>query len=523
MSIFKDIILESFCSCPYDWGPTCKHEVAVMYAIRDEVAEKTTSSKKAKPQTKSKAKREQDLVKQIIKKMPAKELRNALAYLTKSNREAYAYILSSYGSYGTANPKKTYQKLVKSLVKSAQGKYGFIEYNKASKLGDEVSKVLLSFKGKPRERIQLCEVIIDELAKAFLHADDSSGYMGYAMEAAFEALADLVEEAGNNHPQIISSVYDLALKEHRKSHYDGFDWGGNFRELAVAATRSKEQASVLLKSLDTFIEGKKTEKYGEYAIGHTTHLQWELLDKWFDKEEADSFLQQHLHMPKMREIALEKALSKARYGEVKKLAEDGIKLDTEKKFPGLVSKWKSWLMKLAEVTGNNDVFIKLKEEAFLERGEMRYFHEIKQLLPKSAFEQKVESWIAHFDKTDSRFGGNYFKYSIADIYEAEHRREDLLTLLETYPDLHHLDRYTKILTKKYPNELASLYNGAIRVYMESHANGRKDYKKCCNYLNKIVQLGGIDDAKKTVQLWRAQFPRRKAMLEELGKLRWLTN
>jgi len=31
----KQVIIESECDCPYDWGNTCKHEVAVYYYIRD--------------------------------------------------------------------------------------------------------------------------------------------------------------------------------------------------------------------------------------------------------------------------------------------------------------------------------------------------------------------------------------------------------------------------------------------------------------------------------------------------------
>lgn len=34
VKITDKIIVESFCSCPYDWGDTCKHEVAVYYKLR---------------------------------------------------------------------------------------------------------------------------------------------------------------------------------------------------------------------------------------------------------------------------------------------------------------------------------------------------------------------------------------------------------------------------------------------------------------------------------------------------------
>ncbi len=30
-----EIIVQSYCDCPYDWGNTCKHEVAVFYKLRN--------------------------------------------------------------------------------------------------------------------------------------------------------------------------------------------------------------------------------------------------------------------------------------------------------------------------------------------------------------------------------------------------------------------------------------------------------------------------------------------------------
>jgi uncharacterized Zn finger protein len=33
-------IIESYCDCPYDFGPVCKHQVAVLYAMRDKPLQK---------------------------------------------------------------------------------------------------------------------------------------------------------------------------------------------------------------------------------------------------------------------------------------------------------------------------------------------------------------------------------------------------------------------------------------------------------------------------------------------------
>ncbi len=36
LEIKNGVINGSYCTCPYDWGPVCKHEVAVMFYLQHE-------------------------------------------------------------------------------------------------------------------------------------------------------------------------------------------------------------------------------------------------------------------------------------------------------------------------------------------------------------------------------------------------------------------------------------------------------------------------------------------------------
>jgi len=44
--------------------------------------------------------------------------------------------------------------------------------------------------------------------------------------------------------------------------------------------------------------------------------------------------------------------------------------------------------------------------------------------------------------------------------------------------------------------------------------------ECCAYIDKIIQLDGLDIAKAIVNDWRKKFPRRRAMQEELARYKW---
>ena len=49
VSVNKSEIVHCNCTCPYDLGPFCKHEVAIFYSIRDGV--KTVKTRKVKKTT----------------------------------------------------------------------------------------------------------------------------------------------------------------------------------------------------------------------------------------------------------------------------------------------------------------------------------------------------------------------------------------------------------------------------------------------------------------------------------------
>lgn len=67
-------IVEKHCSCPYDWGNTCKHEVALLYYIRD--AELHKEQTDAPSQLRS-----------ILDDVSDRELRDFIWTTLKKNRE----------------------------------------------------------------------------------------------------------------------------------------------------------------------------------------------------------------------------------------------------------------------------------------------------------------------------------------------------------------------------------------------------------------------------------------------------
>ena len=213
-----------------------------------------------------------------------------------------------------------------------------------------------------------------------------------------------------------------------------------------------------------------------------------------------------------------KSIEEERYKDVRRLAEEGISQD-EGKYAGLVKNWKEWLVRLSKVTGDTFSFVKINEELFLDRGNMDYYRKLKEVIPKDKFKDKIETYIQHFRKKEDARWGPAFNQYVATILEEENRLEDLMAEIKKAPSLHRLDRYFDLLGKHFKADFLAFYEKMVRQHMDTNT-GRGIYQECCQYIDKIVRLGGLDNAKMIVKDWREKYPRRRAMIEELARYKW---
>jgi uncharacterized Zn finger protein len=528
------------CDCPYDWGDTCKHVVAVLFAIREEASKKPVAKRRGrKPKSgfeqaetigftpvwsASNSKKEQPApdnpLRQIIDKLDAAELRSTMHYLAQRENEVKSYLLTKFSHLITTTSKGQYAALVKSIIDShSGGRHGFIEYKEASRLGARLYKLLDEAKEPMGSLplVYLCEEVIRQLANAYQDADDSSGSMGSAMEQAFYLLQKMAKD-DKTPADVVQQIFEYALKESTNKDYQGWDWAGNLRSIASDAVRTPADAERLMQMLDQSIKTNSTEKYRDYAVEEAELLKMDLIRKFRSEKEAEAYLYDKIHFKRFREKALEKALKAQRYEEVRRLANEGI-AQHETKSPGWVTLWKQWLVRLAEATGDSSAQAASLEELYLDRGEMDYYRQLKKLLPKADFEKKIAQFIQHFRDRERGFWGTAFNRKVAGILVEENRMDDLMAEIRKAPSLHLLDRYSARLSESYKAEYIALYEKCVRHEMEQ-SSSRDGYQKCAVYVNKILQLGGLEQARQIVLDWRAQYPRRPAMLDELKRFKF---
>ncbi|ATZ02880.1 hypothetical protein [Streptococcus suis] len=117
---------------------------------------------------------------------------------------------------------------------------------------------------------------------------------------------------------------------------------------------------------------------------------------------------------------------------------------------------------------------------------------------------------------DGRFQSQQLKL----LQLADRPQELLDRITASYWFLENLDRFEDYLSEKLPEQLRDAYAQALCQQMDV-ASSRSRYRQLAGYLVKIAGLpdGKVVSASLRTS-WKVQYPRRKAMIEELDAVRW---
>jgi len=173
------------------------------------------------------------------------------------------------------------------------------------------------------------------------------------------------------------------------------------------------------------------------------------------------------------------------------------------------------LLKIAQAQNDTDKIIEYARMLFIDnfRREQDYYQILKQNVKPEKWKSFVESVIQDIT-TKKRWLDTGL---IASIFIKEEWWSRLLEMVKKSPSLNTIDQYEKYLSKNYTNEVVELYANGILKYMENNM-GRNHYQNACRYIRKIIKLGARDRANQIISFLRTEYPKRKALMEELSNV-----
>jgi len=512
IKIEDSLITNHVCDCPYDMGPVCKHMVAVIFAIQQEVSDISfeeipveQTPKKKKPGTKPTSKQ----VQEILEKLSEAELKEFMEKACKKHPELRNYFLATFSYLMADQSKSFYKQQIHSVLKSAAGREEFISWSDTPKMVQNMSPLLENAEQflENKDYLKLFNfstALLEEMTNAFDYADDSNGDLGYHIDFSMEMLYKLTEKKLTK--ELHHEFFEYFLSIYNSQDFSGWPWHLDMLELSQKLIQNEKEANIVLEYLG--------QVQDDYYKEQAQCLQKTILEKHKSQEEVSQFIASHIGNPKIRRSEIAKALKNKNYERAIKLAKEGIEFDKANK-PGLVSEWYNYLLETAQAQNDTENIIKYARILFIGnfRNNQDYYSVLKSNISPEKWEHYVEGLIAEISAVKSRRK----EVLLEKIYIREGMWQALFEKLKRQPYLETIEAYEGYLAKDYSPELIALYSQQISWYLNKNM-GREHYKTACKYLRRMKKLGGSSPANQLIDQFRITYKQRSALMDELNKV-----
>lgn len=507
LKVQNNSIVDHHCDCPYDFGPVCKHTASVIfYFLKDELELSQITPKK--PKTK-KTKSISQQIKELLNTIPSEELVQFVSESCKSNRKFRNRFLTSFGHLVQNHSKAFYQRQIHSILQSATGRDGWINWSDMRYVSDSTQPLLDNAEqylrqGNLEEVFFIGTALLEEMTDALLYGDDSNGDLGYFINSALELLHDLSKEEISS--SLKQEFFNYCISAYKKNKFKGWDWHLGILHIAEKLTENENEADIILNCLELVSGDFDRERAQSYKL--------ELLRRYKNPKDVEEFINKYISNSEIRTQEIEIAFENNNLDRVMELAKDGINCD-EKDKPGLAKDWYDWLLKVALAQNDTSNIIKYARYRLINSfgAKMDYYEILKDTI-------ETENWYPFLEEiileVTPKKNWTYIGL-IRMIYIKEEWWDRLLHMLKQNLSLENIQANEEYLAKDYSDELIEMYNDRIKNYIKRFV-GRNHYQTACRYLRRMKKLGGRDQVEELKEYFRNQYPKRPALLDELNKV-----
>lgn len=507
LEIKNNIIIKHNCDCPYDLGSVCKHLVAVIFYLQQDKLELNQSSSHSPKKEKTKSVQQQ--VKELLSTISHNELIEFVEGNCRKNKKFTNYLLASFLHLSQNQSKEFYQKQIHSILQTAAGSDGWIDWSDMKNVVDTTQPFLVNAeqylqKEKFENVFFISAALLEEMIKALQYGDDSNGDLAYFIEEAMKLLSKLSKKGISE--SLKQEIFEYCILVFKQNLFKGWDWHLEILHIAGNLIGNEREVEFILNCLDS--------ANGEYEREYAQLYKLELLSLYKDPKEVEEFINKNISNSKIREQEIAKAFETNNFDRAKELAKDGIICDEQNK-PGLAIEWYDWLLKIALAQGDTQNTIKYARYRLIEnfRGTQDYYQILKNNMPPEKWKPFLEEII---QEVLPKKRWTYVEL-IRTIYINEEWWDRLFLMLKHNLSLENIQENEQYLAKDYSDELIELYSERITNYVEKYL-GRNNYQTACRYLRRMKKLGGNEKVNELIEVFRKQYPQRKALIDELTRV-----
>lgn len=511
-----DDIVNSRCNCPFDWGPICKHEVAVFLALKEKLFP-VSNAEKSKSKLREESESNEEKLNKIFTEFSKEELIKIIFNKTLEDDEFFYDLITTYGFNKKDQnwSKKKLKNIICSTLDSAED-YGFISYNDSYSAVKGAENLLQKAEDAIEEDnfqlvINISQAVIEEMVPALQCVDDSDGVFRDAIEESFENLYLCSEK--NLSDELRKELFSYLLKESINQKYNGWsDCQIDFISIASNLLRNQKDAEQIFQKMDILIERESNKDHSfDFIKRKLSVIRFEILSELGLKSKAETFFVQNINQPAFRRMSLEKAYENKDYNEVEKIALDGEKND--EKYAGLVFEWKRWRLKAYQESKNIPGIRSLALDLFFQY-DTKYYDILKKTYSQEEWAKVYPEIIKQLEKNKE---DNYKYFNLkATILKIEKEFEELLKLIQKFPLKIH--SYESYLLPHFKEQVYKIYERII-YDSSSRASNRNSYAEICRVIRHLKKIDGKQIANEIIHNLKNTNKRRPAFLDELSKIR----
>ncbi|WP_307197491.1 SWIM zinc finger family protein [Neobacillus niacini] len=492
-------IVESYCDCPYDLGEFCKHEAAVLFALKNMKA-------LGEPAVVA----ENDL-KKVLAEQNKDELVRILLEISDAYPDIEKRLLFKFAN--NEDEITASKKLIREYINNAK-RNGFIDWRHVDSALQGAEMTLR----KAREKIELGDSeiavllaleVLTPVVKMIQYCDDSNGGVSFIMNRAISTIEQAVTTALEHlDEKAQKKLFEVILKEALKKQYDGWsDWCFGLLNVCSIFAHKKNLRKMLEKQLDTLEQKAATSWSDEYEKKQVKLLQFEIIEKCDGTSAAEKFIYENIKISDFREKAITRALENGDYAKVLELSISGEEVD--KSYRGLVHKWREFRYHAYEGLGDVENQRKLAYE-FLFQNEFSYYVKLKELYEQDEWTEVLDRLIEAFEKE---------RYQ-STVYIEILKEEKLTKQMIEY-----CNKHKSLIMDFYPYLMESHFeeaNGLFINYIEQSAEGtldRRGYRNVCKLIKTYKKAFGTINSYKLIGELKLTYQKRPAFIDELGKIR----
>ena len=301
-------------------------------------------------------------------------------------------------------------------------------------------------------------------------------------------------------------TFEYCISAFKQKLFEGWDWHLGILHIAGDLIDNENEADIILNCLESV--------NGEYEREYAQSYKLELLRQYKNQKDVEEFINKNISNSKIRKQEIEKAFENQNFERAIALAKDGITCDEQSK-PGLAKDWYDWLLKIALVQNDKPKIIEYARFRLIENfGATQDYY---QILKNNIEPEKWHPFLEEIIKEVTPKNRWTYTELIRKVYIKEEWWDRLFLMLKQNLSLENIQENEQYLAKDYSAELIELYSERLTNYVEKYV-GRNNYQTACRYLRRMKKLGGNDKVNELIELFRKQYPQRKALMDELTRV-----